>query len=579
MEKKIFGIGVSPGIVIGNVYIFQKEELVLNPCEICNLKEEKDKLLKARDKTAEKIRLIREQAMLKLGEENAKIFDAHITILEDEDLFDEVCTVIEEERISAESALIKIINTYKEMLGNVDDEYLKERVNDLTDISDRWLHNILGKEMPALDYLPHDAVVIAYDLTPSDTSNIDLDNIKGFITEIGGRTSHTSIMARSLEIPALVAVGSIINSVKDGDKIILDISSNLAIVNPDNETIKKYNENIKQYQREQLLLKEYSHKEAVSLDGTKVKIYANIGSPADMQGVIQNGAEGIGLYRTEFLFMGHTDFPSEDEQYEAYKTVALAMEGHTVTIRTMDIGGDKFLPYLEMPKEENPALGWRALRICLDRTDILKTQYRALLRASQFGKIKVMLPMIVSIDELLKSKEIFNECKEELKSEKIEFNEFLELGIMVETPSVVFRALDFARESDFFSIGTNDLTQYTLAADRGNQHVASLADPFNPSVLQAIKMAIDGAHKGGIVISMCGELAGDLLAVPVLLGMGLDIFSMSPISIPSVKKIIISLDKIECEMLTKRVLALNSSSKVRAEIERFLDERSIPYSL
>lgn len=575
MERKTFGIGVSPGIVIGNVYIFQKEELVLNPCEICNLEEEKDKLLKARDKTADKIRLIRDSAMEKLGEESAKIFDAHITILEDEDLFDEVCTVIDEERISAEYALGKIIETYKEMLGNVDDEYLKERVNDLTDISDRWLHNILGKEMPTLDYLPHDSVVIAYDLTPSDTSNIDLSNIKGFITEIGGRTSHTSIMARSLEIPALVAVGSIISSVKNGDKVILDIPNNLAIINPDGETIKKYNENIKQYQKEQLLLKEYTHKEAISLDGIKVKIYANIGSPADMQGVIQNGAEGIGLYRTEFLFMGHNDFPSEDEQYEAYKSVAEAMEGHTVTIRTMDIGGDKFLPYLEMPKEENPALGWRALRICLDRTDILKTQYRALLRASQFGKIKIMLPMIVSIDELLKSKEIFNECKAELQSENIKFNEFLELGIMVETPSVVFRAIDFAYESDFFSIGTNDLTQYTLAADRGNQHVASLADPFNPSVLQAIKMAIDGAHEGGIVISMCGELAGDLLAVPVLLGMGLDIFSMSPISIAPVKKIIISLDKTECEMLTKRVLALNSSSKVRAEVVRFLDERSI----
>ena len=579
MERKIFGIGVSPGIVIGNVYIFQKEELVLNPCEICNLKEEKDKLLKGRDKSAEKIKFIREKTMEKLGEDHAKIFDAHLTILEDEDLFDEVCTIIDEERLSAESALVKVIDTYKEMLGSVDDEYLKERVNDLTDISDRWIHNILGKEIPTLEYLSNDAIVIAYDLTPSDTSNIDLNNIKGFMTEIGGRTSHTSIMARSLEIPALVAVGSIMNSVKNGDCVILDISNNLAIINPDDETIEKYNENIKQYQEKQALLKEYTHKEAISIDGTKVKVYANIGSPADMQGVIQNGAEGIGLYRTEFLFMGHNDFPSEDEQYEAYKTVALAMEGHTVTIRTMDIGGDKFLPYLEMPKEENPALGWRALRICLDKPDILKTQYRALLRASQFGKIKVMLPMIVSIDELLKSKEIFNECKAELKSEKVEFNEFLELGIMIETPSVVFRARDFASESDFFSIGTNDLTQYTLAADRGNQHVASLADPFNPSVLQAIKMAIDGAHKGGIVISMCGELAGDLLAVPVLLGMGLDIFSMSPISIASVKKLIISLDKTECEMLSKRVLALNSSSKIKVEIERFLDERNISYTL
>ena len=286
---------------------------------------------------------------------------------------------------------------------------------------------------------------------------------------------------------------------------------------------------------------------------------------------MKNGADGIGLYRTEFLFMENTDFPTEEEQFKAYKEVAVAMSGHTVTIRTMDIGGDKYLPYLEMPKEENPALGWRALRICLDKTAIIKTQFRALLRASAFGKIKVMLPMIVSLEELRKAKAIFNECKLELIKENIPFNEALELGMMIETPSVVFRAESFARESDFFSIGTNDLTQYTLASDRGNEKIAAICDPYNPSVLIAIKMAIEGAHSSGIIISMCGELAGDLLAVPLLFGLGLDVFSMSAISIPEVKKMIISLDKPECQMLAKRVLSLDTAEEVKAELLRFLE--------
>lgn len=571
MEKRITGIGVSPGIAIGGVYLFLKSDLVVSKCPCRNTDNEKVKLIEARNKTKEQLLEIRDATAKKFSDEKAKIFDAHITLLEDDDLLEEVNSIIDNDKVCAEYALSQGIEVYIKMLSEVEDEYLKERVGDLLDISNRWIHNIQGKEILNLSLLPKNSIVIAHDLTPSDTANLDLDNTLSFVTEIGGRTSHTSIMARSLEIPAVVGVGEMLNDIKNGTKIIVDGATGLVIIDPEEKTIKECEKLKEEFDKRRALLKEYATKEAISKDGTRVKVYANIGSPADMPGVLKNGADGIGLYRTEFLFMENTNFPTEEEQFRAYKEVAVQMNGHTVTIRTMDIGGDKYLPYLEMPKEENPALGWRALRICLDRPSILKTQFRALLRASAFGKIKIMLPMVVAMEELRKSKAIFNECKLELTKEGVAFNETLELGIMIETPSVVFRSRSFAREADFFSIGTNDLTQYTLAADRGNENIAKICDPYNPSVLQAIKMAIDGAHACGIVISMCGELAGDLLAVPLLFGLGLDIFSMSPISIAEVKKMIISLDKTECMMLAKRVLSLNTADEVKVELLRFIE--------
>lgn len=571
MEKRITGIGVSPGIAIGKPYLFIKTDIhvVKSPCK--NVEEEKNRLLDARNKTKEQLLKIRESTAKKFSNEKAKIFDAHITLLEDEDLLEDVNSIIGKDKVCADYALSQGIEVYTKMLNGVEDEYLKERVYDLVDISDRWIRNIQGKEILNLSILPKDSIVISHDLTPSDTANLDLENTLGFISEIGGRTSHTSIMARSLEIPAVVGAGKILNRIENSSSMIIDGTSGMIIIDPDEKTIKECQRLKEEFDKKKTLLKEYANKEAISRDGTRVKVYANIGSPADMPGVLKNGAEGIGLYRTEFLFMENTNFPTEEEQFKAYKEVAVAMSGHTVTIRTMDIGGDKYLPYLEMPKEENPALGWRALRICLDKPSILKTQFRALLKASAFGKIKVMLPMIVAIEELRKAKTIFNECKLELTKEGSPFNETLELGIMIETPSVVFKAESFARESDFFSIGTNDLMQYTLAADRGNEKIAAICDPYNPSVLHAIKIAIDGAHACGIVISMCGELAGDILAVPLLFGLGLDIFSMSPISIPEIKKMIISLDKNECKMLAKRVLALNTAEEVKIELLRFIE--------
>ena len=571
MEKRISGIGVSPGIAIGKVYLLLKKDIVVSKCPCANVAEEQKKLLEARNKTKEQLLKIRETTAKKVSEEKAAIFDAHITLLEDEDLLEEVNNIIADDKVCAEYALSQGIEVYTKILSEVEDEYLRERAGDLVDISDRWIRNIQGEEIVDVSNLPKDSIVVARDLTPSDTANLDLDNTLGFITEIGGRTSHTSIMARSLELPAVVGIGEILKDLENNQTIIINGNTGAVIIDPSKESIDECLKLKDEFDKKRALLKEYAHKDAVSKDGTKIRVYANIGSPADLGGVLKNGADGIGLYRTEFLFMENTDFPTEEEQFKAYKEVAVAMSGHTVTIRTMDIGGDKYLPYLEMPKEENPALGWRALRICLDKTSIIRTQFRALLRASAFGKIKVMLPMIVSLEELRKAKAIFNECKLELVKEKIAFNEALELGMRIETPSVVFRAEAFAREADFFSIGTNDLTQYTLASDRGNEKIASICDPYNPSVLIAIKMAIDGAHANGIIISMCGELAGDLLAVPLLFGLGLDVFSMSAISIPEVKKMIISLDKTECQMLAKRVLTLDTADEVKAELLRFLE--------
>ena len=577
MEKRITGIAVSPGIAIGKVYLFEKKEVEINKCPCKNPDEEKAKLIEGRNKTKEQLQKIRETTAKKVSEEKAAIFDAHITLLEDEDLLQEVNDIITDEKVSADYALSKGIEVYRQILSDVQDEYLRERAGDLADIADRWIRNILGEKIVELSDIPANSIIVARDLTPSDTANLNLENTLGFITEIGGRTSHTSIMARSLEIPAVVGIGSIIKEIKSiSDKsndlnIILNGNNGGVIIEPSQKSIEECEKLKEEFDKNRALLKEYAHKDAISKDGTKIRVYANIGSPADLGGALKNGADGIGLYRTEFLFMENTDFPTEEEQFKAYKEVVEAMSGHTVTIRTMDIGGDKHLPYLDMPAEENPALGWRALRICLDKPSIIKTQFRALLRASAFGKVKIMLPMIVSIEELRKAKAIFNDCKLELVKENIAFNESLELGIMIETPSVVFRAESFARESDFFSIGTNDLTQYTLASDRGNEKIASICDPYNPSVLIAIKMAIDGAHSNGIIISMCGELAGDLLAVPLLFGLGLDVFSMSAISIPEVKKMIISLDKAECSMLAKRILSLSTSEDVKAELLRFME--------
>lgn len=571
MNRVINGIAASPGVAIGKIFIYRDIKLNYAEKSLISKEKEIERLILGREIAKKQLEEIRDNTLLKMGKDKAAIFDGHITLLEDEDLFTEINDKINSENNTAEYALNEAIEEYASMLANLEDTYFKERAGDLRDIGKRWLYGVANVNVIDLSKLPPESIIVAKELNPSDTAQLNLENVLAFVTEMGGKTAHSSIMARSLELPAVVGIGELLDSITSEENIIVDALNGKVIINPDKENLKIYTEKRNAYLREKEELKELKDKEAISKDGVKIDIWGNIGSPKDVKGVLSNGGFGIGLYRTEFLFMDKESFPTEDEQFEAYKEVAIAMGTHPVTIRTMDIGGDKSLPYMELPKEENPFLGWRAIRICLDRTEILKTQFRALLRASKYGNIKIMLPMIMDVNEIRKSKEIFEECKKELREEGVEFNETVMLGIMVETPAVAFRAKYFAKECDFFSIGTNDLTQYTLAVDRGNEKIANLYDSYNPAVLQAIKLLIDGAHEGGIKISMCGEFAGDENAVALLFGMGLDAFSMSGISIPRIKKILKNLDSKKCQKLVEEVLEFSTADEVKEKVKNFMN--------
>ena len=570
MERTfIKGIDASPGIAIGKVFLYQEDELLITKESSKTIEEEKQRLILGQEKTKKQLEAIKERTLLTLGKDKADIFDGHITLLEDEDLLEEINDLLEEGEITAEFALKTQIEEYCKMLSNLEDAYLRERAADLQDIGKRWLYNVAELAIIDLSSLPANTVIVAEDLTPSDTAQVDLENVLAFVTEIGGKTAHSSIMARSLELPAVVGTGNICSLAKNGDVIIVDALLGEVILNPTQKELEHYQAKQEQFLQEKEKLKQLQHKAAISKDGVEVGIWCNIGSPKDVKGVLNNGGQGIGLYRTEFLFMNNDRFPTEEEQFEAYKEVAMALEGKPVTIRTMDIGGDKSLPYMELPKEENPFLGWRAIRVCLDRIEILETQFKALLRASAFGTIKIMLPMIMDITEIRRAKALLEKCKAELKEKGIAFDEKIPLGIMVETPAVAFRAKYFAKEVDFFSIGTNDLTQYTLAVDRGNENISHLYDSYNPAVLQAIKASIEGAHEAGIQISMCGEFAGDEKATALLFGMGLDAFSMSAISVPKIKQNILRLEKASATTLVDRVMNCASSEEVMQEIKNF----------
>ncbi len=566
----IKGIPASPGIAIGKAFLYKEANLEILEKSILSKEEELERLIKGREIAKKQLEEIKESTLKKLGKDKADIFEGHITLLEDEELFSEIESKISDKKCTAEFALNEAIDEYANMLANLEDAYFKERAGDLRDIGRRWLYGVINAQIVDLSKLEPETIIVARELNPSDTAQINLENVLAFITEIGGKTAHSSIMARSLELPAVVGVGAVLENLEDNQILIVDALKGEVIVDPDEKTLKIYREKREDFLKEKEELKALKDKEAISKDGTEVDVWGNIGSPNDLKGIISNGGFGIGLYRTEFLFMEKDSFPTEDEQFEAYKTVAEGLKGYPVTIRTMDIGGDKSLPYMELPQEDNPFLGWRAIRVCLDRQEILKTQFRALLRASKYGQIKVMLPMIMDIEEVRKARAIFENCKKELRQEGIEFDEKIMLGIMVETPAVAFRAKYFAKECDFFSIGTNDLTQYTLAVDRGNEKISNLYDTYNPAVLQAIKMLIDGAHEGGIKISMCGEFAGDENAVAILFGMGLDAFSMSGISIPRVKRILMKLDKKECEDLVERILLLSTASEIKNKVKEFM---------
>ena len=561
---RLTGIGASEGISIGKVLLYFEEKIDMEsyrtstvPVEAENLK-----LEEGMKKTKLQLLAIRERVKEKLGEDKASIFDAHIELLEDEDLLSEIKERIKTESMTAVYAVNEGIGEYCELLSKLDDEYMRERATDLQDIGSRWVKNILGIKIRDLSNLEPNTVVVTHDLTPSDTAQLDLEHCAGFVTEIGGKTAHSAIMARSLEIPAIVGVGNVMTTIKEGEEIIIDGEKGELFISPTPEIIAEYKEMREQFLAEKEALKKLKNLPATTIDGRTVKIQGNIGKPEDVDAVIEAGAEGIGLYRTEFLFMDTDHMPTEAEQYVAYKTVVEKMKGKPVTIRTMDIGGDKVLPYLDLPTEMNPFLGYRAIRISLAHKDMFKTQLRAILRASAYGKVKIMYPMVCSINEIRKSNQILEECKKELDEIGKLYDKNIEVGIMVETPSTAMIAYKFAKEVDFFSIGTNDLTQYFLAVDRGNEKVSSLYTAYNPAVLEAIQKVIDAGHDKGITVSMCGEFAGDKKATEILLGMGLDSFSMSASSILGVKKKIIDASYASAQKYRDLILSKDTPEEV-----------------
>ncbi|MDY4478801.1 MAG: phosphoenolpyruvate-protein phosphotransferase PtsI [[Pasteurella] aerogenes] len=573
----ISGIPASPGIVFGKALVLKEEKIVLNTQKIREdqIETEIARFYEGRAAAVEQLTSIKERALRTLGEEKAAIFEGHLMILEDEELEEEIVDYLRSNKVNAGVAASVIIDQQVAMLSEIDDEYLKERAGDIRDIGNRLVKNILGMHIVDLGDINEEAILVAYDLTPSETAQLNLDKVLGFITDIGGRTSHTSIMARSLELPAIVGTNNVTQLVNTGDYLILDAVNNAVYVNPTQSEIDRLKALEQQLAEEKAELAKLKDLPALTLDGRRVDVVANIGTIRDCEGADRNGAEGVGLYRTEFLFMDRDQLPTEEEQFIAYKEVVEAMNGRLVVLRTMDIGGDKELPYLNLPKEMNPFLGWRAIRIALDRREILVAQLRAVLRASAFGKLAVMFPMIISVEEIRELKLVIDVLKQELRNEGKAFDENIQIGVMVETPSAAVNARFLAKEVDFFSIGTNDLTQYTLAVDRGNELISHLYNPMSPSVLNLIKQVIDASHAEGKWTGMCGELAGDEKATILLLGMGLDEFSMSAISVPRIKKLIRNVNYQDAKELAENALQQPTAADIEKLVVDFLAEKAL----
>ncbi|WP_424407588.1 phosphoenolpyruvate-protein phosphotransferase PtsI [Pasteurella sp. PK-2025] len=571
----ISGIPASPGIVFGKALVLKEEKIVLDMQKISEdqIDAEIARFYQGRGAAVEQLNSIRDRAFKSLGEEKAAIFEGHLMILEDEELEEEIIDYLRAHKVNAAVATSKIIDQQVTMLSEIDDEYLRERAADIRDIGNRLIKNILGVHIIDLGDINEEVILVAYDLTPSETAQLNLEKVLGFITDIGGRTSHTSIMARSLELPAIVGTNNVTEQVNTGDYLILDAVNNVVYVNPTQEEMTRLRSLEQKLAEEKAELAKLKDLPALTLDGHRVDVVANIGTIRDVEGADRNGAEGVGLYRTEFLFMDRDQLPSEEEQFIAYKEVVEAMNGRLVVLRTMDIGGDKELPYLNLPKEMNPFLGWRAVRIALDRREILHAQLRAVLRASAFGKLAVMFPMVISVEEIRELKAVIETLKQELRDEGKAFDENIQVGVMVETPSAAVNAKFLAKEVDFFSIGTNDLTQYTLAVDRGNELISHLYNPMSPSVLSLIKQVIDASHAEGKWTGMCGELAGDERATLLLLGMGLDEFSMSAISVPRIKKLIRNVNYADAKALAAKALEKPTAAEIERLVEDFLAEK------
>lgn len=569
MTNYINGIAASDGVAIAKAYLLVEPDLSYNSEKITDIDAEIAKFNDAIETSKVELTKIRNNAEKNLGADKAAIFDAHLLVLDDPELIQPIEDKIKNDQVNAPTALSEVTGQFITIFENMDNEYMKERAADIRDVSKRVLAHILGVELPNPSIIDESVVIIGNDLTPSDTAQLNKEFVQGFVTNIGGRTSHSAIMSRSLEIPAVVGTKSITEDVKQGDMIIVDGLTGEVIIDPTDDEVIAYENKRERFFEDKKELQKLRNEETKTIDGKHAELAANIGTPNDLTGVIENGAEGIGLYRTEFLYMGRDEMPTEDEQFEAYKKVLETMEDKRVVVRTLDIGGDKELPYLNLPEEMNPFLGYRAIRLCLDQPDIFRPQLRALLRASVYGKLNIMFPMVATINEFRDAKALLLEEKENLKQEGTDVSDDIELGIMVEIPSTAALADVFAKEVDFFSIGTNDLIQYTMAADRMSERVSYLYQPYNPSILRLVKQVIEASHKEGKWTGMCGEMAGDEIAIPLLLGLGLDEFSMSATSVLKARRQIKGLSQIEMEELSQRAINCATSEEVQELVEQY----------
>lgn len=556
MTKMLKGIAASDGIAAAKAYMLVQPDLSFSETSIDDPETEIKRLDDAVEASKSELELIKQKATENLGEEEAQVFEAHLTILADPELLGQIKDKIKNDKVNAEAALKSVTDMFIEMFeAMTDNAYMQERAGDIRDVTKRIMSHLLGVTLPNPALIQEEVVIVAHDLTPSDTAQLDRNYVKGFITDIGGRTSHSAIMSRTLEIPAVVGSGSATTDIQEGEMVIIDGINGDALVDPTDAELADYKQKAAEFAAQKEEWARLKDAKSVSADGKEVLLGANIGTPDDVLGANDNGAEAVGLFRSEFLYMNSNELPTEDEQYEAYKAALEGMSGKQVVVRTMDIGGDKELPYLPLPEEQNPFLGYRAIRICLDRQDIFRTQLRALLRASKYGRLAIMFPMIATVQEFKDAKAIFEEEKANLVASGVEVSDDIQVGMMMEIPAATMIADKLAKYADFFSIGTNDLIQYSMAADRGNERVSYLYQPYNPSILRLIKNIIDASHKEGKWTGMCGEMAGDQIAVPLLLGLGLDEFSMSATSILKTRSLIKKLDSKEMKELADKAVS------------------------